>query len=35
MEAYIDDVAIKIINPDDFNKDLQQVFHSLRLLLEA
>jgi hypothetical protein len=30
VEAYADDVVIKIVNPNDFIKDLQQVFNSLR-----
>jgi hypothetical protein len=30
MKAFIDDVVIKIVNPGDFIKDLQQVFNSLR-----
>jgi hypothetical protein len=30
VEAYVDDVVIKTVNPDDFIKDLQQVFNSLR-----
>ena len=30
MEAYVDDVVIKTVNPDDFIKDLQQIFNSLR-----
>jgi hypothetical protein len=30
VEAYVDDVVIKTVNPDDFIKDLQQIFNSLR-----
>jgi hypothetical protein len=30
VEAYVDDVVIKTVNPDDFIEDLQQVFNSLR-----
>jgi hypothetical protein len=30
VEAYVDDVVIKIENPDSFIEDLQQVFNSLR-----
>jgi hypothetical protein len=30
VEAYVDDVVIKIENSDNFIEDLQQVFNSLR-----
>jgi hypothetical protein len=30
VEAYIDDVVIKTMDPENFNDDLQQVFNSLR-----
>jgi hypothetical protein len=30
MEAYIDDVVIKTVNPNDFIEDLQQVLNNLR-----
>jgi hypothetical protein len=30
VEAYFDDVVIKTVNPNDFIKDLQQVFNNLR-----
>jgi hypothetical protein len=30
VESYVDDVVIKIENPENFIEDLQQVFNSLR-----
>jgi hypothetical protein len=30
VEAYVNDVVIKIVNPGDFIEDLKQVFNSLR-----
>ena len=30
IEAYVDDVVVKTRNPDDFIKDLEETFDSLR-----